>query len=401
MADLVQGSPNGLSKGADQLDQINADLMKLIKHLESSTSSSIEASRVAGGSSAGGLDLSNKLKDQSAELRRRAHLFEQAGNSGAGNLLGLNTRIQSWIESSTLIAFFTNIKSFPITIYNKILRLGNMINTKAQVTLSKIDQFLSPRINPTAQTPEEIALAAEEAARRKIMEEKKKEYEALLIKYDGKSYADGTNTYEIDKSSSHPVNPPVTNSPGNRDPNLYSSAINQFGVETNPRYTPRNNNTYCNIFVWDVTTAMDAEIPHWVDVKTREPLDVSKYYELTRQGIIFDELNANEVVDWIDGSGANYGWHAVTAEEAQNLANRGNPAVAVWKNPNAGVPESQWKYPKAGTAGHVAMIRPGEYSLTQGPAIAQAGGDNTNSGRVSTNFYYGWKNDEVIYYVHD
>ena len=122
---------------------------------------------------------------------------------------------------------------------------------------------------------------------------------------------------------------------------------------------------------------MGAEIPHWVDPKTGGAVDVGK-------GV---ELNANGVVNWLENHGSQNGWHAVTAEEAQNMANNGNPAVAVW--------------PNQGGIGHVAMVRPGDYSSASGPAIAQAGGQNTNSGTVANNFSHAWKNGEMQYYVHD
>lgn len=192
----------------------------------------------------------------------------------------------------------------------------------------------------------------------------------------GIGYAPGTYDPK-DPYSAKFINPPLTNLPGNRDPNIYTDVLNQFGVETNPRYDQRNNNTYCNIFVWDATRAMGAEIPHWVVPKSGAPVEVGK-------GI---ELNANGVVNWLNKSGSQNGWHAETAVEAQQLANDGHPAVAVWNNP--------------GGIGHVAMVRPGEYSTTNGPCIAQAGGVNTSSGTVGQNFVVASKKDQMQYFVHD
>ena len=70
-------------------------------------------------------------------------------------------------------------------------------------------------------------------------------------------------------------NIPLTNEVGNRSMDNYQAVLNEFGVETNPRYLQRNGNTYCNIFVWDATKAMGAEIPHWVN-SSGDAVDVGK-----------------------------------------------------------------------------------------------------------------------------
>jgi hypothetical protein len=77
------------------------------------------------------------------------------------------------------------------------------------------------------------------------------------------------------------------------------------------------------------------------------------------------------------------GWKVLTAEEAQAMANQGKPVVASWENPTG--------------IGHVAMVRPGEYSSATGPHLAQAGANNYNHTTVSETF----RNKEVIYYYHD
>lgn len=393
MGDLVEGSPSGLRKGSSELGQISIALSKIARQLESAPGGSSEASKVAVGSSTGALDLSAKIKDQSAELNRRANLFEQAGNAGIINVRALNTKVLSWIETGALISFFAAVKNFPANIYSYISNLGSIISSGTQTLWGKITNVLSPKLNlSNSESIDKVASAAEQAAKRKLEEARKQEIESLLKQYDGKSYADGTY-FSKDNYSSLPVNPPITNNSSQRDPNIYNVVLNQFGVETNPRYKSRNNNTYCNIFVWDATKAMGAEIPHWIDQKTGAPVDINNYLDMKKQGLKPDitpvELNANSVVNWMSKSSQNYGWHTVTAEEAQLYANKGCPAVAVWANPDAGAP------------GHVAMVRPGDYSSVEGPFIAQAGGENHNLSRISKNFYYGWKNDEIVYYVHE
>ncbi|MFZ5826289.1 MAG: hypothetical protein ACOY94_18505 [Bacillota bacterium] len=195
--------------------------------------------------------------------------------------------------------------------------------------------------------------------------------------YDGQTPAPGTTRM----NAALPVTPPMTNLPGSRSASAYNNVIDQFAVENNPRYAIRDSNgdgyddTFCNIFVWDVTKAMGAEVPHWVypDGTVAEAGAKGAY-----------ELNANGVFDWMKNHGSENGWRVVTAEEAQAFANDGKPVVATWHNPTGG-------------AGHVAMVRPGSYSATDGPSIAQAGSQNVGDASLKQ----GFGNRVPLYYVHD
>ncbi|HEX8701838.1 MAG TPA: peptidoglycan-binding domain-containing protein [Myxococcaceae bacterium] len=196
---------------------------------------------------------------------------------------------------------------------------------------------------------------------------------AQALQFDGTRPAQGTtNTH-----AAQPTHPPVKGDPSRRNRATYDEVINQFAVGHNGRYTPRDSSgdgirdTFCNIFVWDVTGAMGAEIPHWVDTNGN------------RVGVGQGrELSANGTVDWLHQHGNRHGYRKVSAEEAQRLANQGHPAVVVWKNP--------------GGIGHVAVVRPGQVT-SQGPAIAQAGGRNFNQGHVKDSF----QNAPVEYWVND
>jgi hypothetical protein len=163
-----------------------------------------------------------------------------------------------------------------------------------------------------------------------------------------------------------PINAARTNSPGDRSADEYSSVIDQFDVENNPRYTPRVQNpggpmdTFCNIFVSDVTRAMGADIPH--------------YWE-------GQELDANRTADWLRDHGQDFGWAPVSEQEAQAMANQGKPVVVAWNNPNG--------------IGHVGMVRPGEIN-GNGPALAQAGAENLNNAHVRDTF----GDAGVVYYAH-
>ncbi len=182
--------------------------------------------------------------------------------------------------------------------------------------------------------------------------------------YDGKKPAPGTTQ----SRKSWEVTPPLTNAPGNRSRAAYDQVLNQFAAGVNPRYAQKRNDagrivsTYCNIFVWDATRAMGAEVPHW----TKKNGDPSN-----RNDKAANELNANALNDWLHQHGPRFGWRQVTLQEGIDLANKGYPIVASWKNKE--------KKPGAKRAiGHIAMVRPGTPHPEAGPWMAQAGGVNAN-----------------------
>lgn len=102
------------------------------------------------------------------------------------------------------------------------------------------------------------------------------------------------------------------------------AVVTQFDVVHNPRYLAEGSETYCSTFVWDVTRAMGAEIPHWVMGR---------------------ELNANSWADWLLARGAELGWTSCSPTEAVQNANHGRPAIGIWKNLKGG-------------HGHVVVILP-------------------------------------------
>lgn len=187
----------------------------------------------------------------------------------------------------------------------------------------------------------------------------------------------------IPSSSWLPSNPSLTNHVGERSAQAYESVIDQFGVETNERYRVNKNgtgDTYCNIFAWDVTRAMGAEIPHFINAATGVPM--------ASAGANAKELDANGVNDWLNGNGAAYGWRKATAEEAQQYANAGMPAVTSWKNPSG--------------HGHLQVVRPsadGTYDQTRGVAIAQAGRQLIRNGYCS-DAYSNNTMSQIDYFVH-
>lgn len=198
-----------------------------------------------------------------------------------------------------------------------------------------------------------------------------------LVSLDGGGTRSWTRS-SIPNEAWKPVFPTVTSSSGNRSRELYQKVIDQFQVETNQRYEP-DDNTYCNIFVWDVTRAMNAEIPHYIDAETNEPM---RYGESGAS-----QTSANAVYRWLRQSGETYGWHEVGAQQAQSLANQGKPVVAA-------------KYSGIGS-GHVQMVCPsedGRYNPDRGVTVAQAGRNLTSYAPITE--IYGKDLSGVRYFAH-
>lgn len=177
-----------------------------------------------------------------------------------------------------------------------------------------------------------------------------------------------------------PATPAITSDERSRNPELYRAVIDQFRVETAERYKPfREGYTYCNIFMWDVTSAMGAEIPHYTDPATGAPM----VYPDTRGA---RQMGAIAIDEWLKTYGPDYGWRQVDAETAQRYANEGRPAVTA-----------------AGSLGHVQVICPsrdGGFDPVRGVTIAQAGRIVTNYTYLSS-IYSTNGQQSVSYFVHD
>jgi hypothetical protein len=127
----------------------------------------------------------------------------------------------------------------------------------------------------------------------------------------------------------------------NRSSAFLDLVIDQFHVDSNPRYARRSGSTYCNIFAQDVMRALNIELP-WG--------------------------NANALADYLGSlDGKLHGWSEVNASDAQNAANRGQPSLASVLN--------------SGGTGHIQVVRPGNMT-TNGPIVAQAGASNFSVGTV-------------------
>jgi len=189
----------------------------------------------------------------------------------------------------------------------------------------------------------------------------------------------GTNKARLPLEWWRPAIPAVTNVPHNRSADVYRMIVDQFDVENAERYRPgRSGNTYCNIFVWDVTRAMGAEIPYYTDPKTGAPLE----YPDTKGA---KYMMARDMDKWLEKYGPEYGWHQVDAEAAQMHANQGRPVVT-----------------SATHTSHVQMVVPskdGTYDPVRGVAIAQAGRIVTNYTHIS-GLYGSNSMKNIRYWVH-
>lgn len=205
----------------------------------------------------------------------------------------------------------------------------------------------------------------------------------------GASYQRAANAYTSSGVSNIPAaawkeaTAGLTSVPGRRNASLYAAVMNQFNVENHQRYAINkmgNNDTYCNIYAWDVTKAMGAEIPHYVDSNNQPTTSSAKGARA---------VNANGMNNWLNSSaGKANGWRKVSAQEAQMLANQGYPAVASWKNPSG--------------HGHISMVAPskdGRYDSSRGVAISQAGADLIQYGYISQ-VYKKSALKNVEYFVH-
>jgi len=176
-----------------------------------------------------------------------------------------------------------------------------------------------------------------------------------------------------------PATPAITSGFNSRSPELYRAVIDQFQVETAERYRPfRNGHTYCNIYVWDVTSAMGAEIPLYTDPATGQP----RYYPDTKGA---KSMGATAMDKWLSTHGPAYGWRETDAETAQMYANQGKPAVT-----------------SAGSLGHVQIVCPsrdGGFDKIRGVTVAQAGRIVTNYTNISSIYGSNSMNNKVRYWV--
>lgn len=138
----------------------------------------------------------------------------------------------------------------------------------------------------------------------------------------------------------------VRGTPGVRTPENLSSVMGQFNVESSPRYQPGKGITCCNLYISDVTNALGAELPHWVDRKKALSSYPGAHSRETTANDIYDRLLAG-----VDG------YTECTPDVALAKALLGHPVVVSWRNPSG--------------PGHVGLVEP--VSDARGILVAQAG----------------------------
>lgn len=152
--------------------------------------------------------------------------------------------------------------------------------------------------------------------------------------------------------------------------------------------------TYCNVFAFDVVTAMGGYLPRaWYTTEDGAFIRHGDAYEAGR----VSQVRANDLYDWLIEWGPDYGWHELTggARAAQGQANAGRLVVISGRT----VADDASEVPTGATythaPGHISVVlaessaqgqaRPtstidGEYV----PLQAQAGGENYSSNGVGS-----------------
>ena len=194
--------------------------------------------------------------------------------------------------------------------------------------------------------------------RQKADDEDEDEATTIGEEYDGQRPAKEVVARDLWKA----INAPVQSRAGRRSPQLYSLVINQFAVGHNPRYEPDGPDKYrAHIFVWDVTRAMNCEVPHFVGPK---------------------ELTLSQTADWLRHEGPMRGWRRVAdVSDAVAAVSTGQVVLAM---------------PKDIKLKMMGVCRPKETTPDGKPRIAAAAKGRGNS--LSTLEAFG--TTAVEYFVH-
>jgi hypothetical protein len=157
--------------------------------------------------------------------------------------------------------------------------------------------------------------------------------------YDGATPAEEVTATESWKA----VAAPVQSRPGRRSPALYANVIDQFAPAANPRYAPDpGGRSRAHVFVWDLSRAMGCEVPHFVKGR---------------------ELSLLETVDFVRREAPLRGWRRLDAAGAVAAADRGEPVLAVPRDPRQRL---------------VAVVRPGGPGPDGQPRVASANLSRSN-----------------------
>jgi hypothetical protein len=131
---------------------------------------------------------------------------------------------------------------------------------------------------------------------------------SLGLMFDGETPAPQLTGRDLWKA----VQAPVQSREGRRSIEMLTAVLAQFAVGNNPRYDPdAPGKPRGHIYLWDVSRAMNCEVPHFVGAK---------------------ELSLAQTVDWVRHEGPMRGWVRGGPEEAILAAQAGMLAVAMPKD---------------------------------------------------------------------
>ncbi|MFO0596449.1 MAG: hypothetical protein U0228_14125 [Myxococcaceae bacterium] len=153
--------------------------------------------------------------------------------------------------------------------------------------------------------------------------------------YDGETPADKVKT----KSTWRALKAPVKSKANKRSPRTLWTLIDQFAVAHNPRYQVQSPvaDPRAHVFAWDVSLAMDCEIPHY------------------KQG---REMTLSQTADWLRFEAHQFGWKRVEAAQAIAAADKGELVFVIAKDPKTRA---------------IAVVRPGGAGDDGQPRVASAG----------------------------
>lgn len=139
-------------------------------------------------------------------------------------------------------------------------------------------------------------------------DDEQEEVTSLGKVYDGEAAPPELSNRDLWKA----VQAPVQSREGRRSLELFKNVLAQFAVAKNPRYEPDGpDKPRGHIFIWDVSRAMNCEVPHFVGVK---------------------ELTLAQTVDWMRHEGPMRGWLRANQDDAMAAALEGKLVVVVPKD---------------------------------------------------------------------
>ncbi|MBI3184575.1 MAG: hypothetical protein HYZ28_20765 [Myxococcales bacterium] len=140
-----------------------------------------------------------------------------------------------------------------------------------------------------------------------LADDEEEEATAVDQVFDGETPAKGVTSREMIA-----IVAPLQSREGRRSQKIYQLVIDQFAVGKNPRYDPdAPGKPRGHIFVWDVTRALNVEVPHFYGGR---------------------ELGSPQTCNWLRQEGPGLGWHRVPVQRAVEAAGAGMPVLVMPKD---------------------------------------------------------------------